>query len=326
MPRINPNAPSKIDARLRKIARDFAKTDGKIEETNKTTTDIIKGGFDDIQISIKDVGIKIGTVVSGIEVLKPITGIEGNLKYVLNNDFKPILTGIRDRIPTGLGNTLVQINDNLTGAAGNIVNIKDTIGKEFTGLGNRFDTVDRNLTTIKDTDLPNIKSTVDTVKGNLTSAETNITKVIKDKTFNVDLTPVTKELTNIKNLFPDNFKTSFSTMASQATESHSFLMGAETSTGSFKNYVNNLRLNNDTFVEAANANINELNSVNASQRLQITSLNNRITSLNQTIDDLRYQLEEMRPTGGGGQTIPTGGVTIPTGGVIPGGGGGSHIM
>ena len=346
MPRINPNAPSKIDARLRKIARDFAKTDEKIDDNQA----IVAGGLDDIKILVGNVGSDIKILQTGINValtgihkFEPVvTGIT-NIKDLLDGNVIPTLTGIRghnitliERIPVDLNTKIVSIKDQVTGVGlirTTLDNIRDNDLVTIKGGISDIRSVDLkplslNIDTIKlqTTEIGGIKTNVSNLSTSLSSVESNIKTAITNKTFNVDLSPVTKELTNIKNLFPDNFKTNFSTMASQATESHSFLMGAETSTGSFKNYVNNLRLNNDTFVQAANTSINELNSVNASQRLQITSLNNRITSLNQTIDDLRYQLEEMRPTGGGGQTIPTGGVTIPTGGVIPGGGGGSDIM
>ena len=346
MPRINPNAPSKIDARLRKIARDFAKTDEKIDDNQA----IVAGGLDDIKILVGNVGSDIKILQTGINValtgihkFEPVvTGIT-NIKDLLDGNIIPTLTGIRghnitliERIPVDLNTKIVSIKDQVTGVGlirTTLDNIRDNDLVTIKGGISDIRSVDLkplslNIDTIKSqtTEISGIKTNVSNLSTSLSSVESNIKTAITNKTFNVDLSPVTKELTNIKNLFPDNFKTSFSTMASQATESHSFLMGAETSTGSFKNYVNNLRLNNDTFVQAANTSINELNSVNASQRLQITSLNNRITSLNQTIDDLRYQLEEMRPTGGGGQTVPTGGITIPTGGVIPGGGGGSDIM
>lgn len=345
MPRINPNAPSKIDARLRKIARDFTKTDEKIDDNQA----IVTGGLDDIKILVGNVGSDIKILQTGINValtgihkFEPVvTGIT-NIKDLLDGNVIPTLTGIRgdnttliERIPVDLNTKIVSIKDQVTGVGlirTTLDNIRDndlvTIKGGISDIRSVDLTISSNIDTIKSqtTEIGGIKTNVSNLSTSLTNVESNIKTAITNKTFNVDLSSVTKELTNIKNLFPDNFKTSFSTMATQATESHSFLMGAETSTGSFKNYVNNLRLNNDTFVKAANTSINELNSINASQRLQITSLNNRITSLNQTIEDLQYQLEEMRPTGGGGQTVPTGGVTIPTGGVIPGGGGGSGIM
>lgn len=346
MPRINPNAPSKIDARLRKIARDFTKTDEKIDDNQA----VVANGLDDIKILVGNVGSDIKILQTGINValtgihkFEPVvTGIT-NIKDLLDGNVIPTLTGIRgdnttliERIPVDLNTKIVSIKDQVTGVGlirTTLDNIRDNDLVTIKGGISNIRSVDLkpislNIDTIKSqtTEIGGIKTNVSNLSTSLTNVESNIKTAITNKTFNVDLSAVTKELTNIKNLFPDNFKTSFSTMAIQATESHNFLMGAETSTGSFKNYVNTLRLNNDTFVKAANTSINELNSINASQRLQITSLNNRIISLNQTIEDLQYQLEEMRPTGGGGQTVPTGGVTIPTGGVIPGGGGSSGIM